>query len=243
MLLTASCSTGYTLRGISRTRLVVDKRYDAQPDAAAVQFLAPYKAKVDSVMSPVLGVVATDMVAERPESNLSNLLADILVAMSADYGEKPDFGVYNIGGIRAALVKGEVTYGDVLDVAPFENKICFVTLSGESVLRLFGQMAMRGGECVSHGVELVIGSDGRLRSARLHGKDVDPQASYRVVTIDYVAQGNDQMTAFKEGTALNAPEEAKNNSREVIADYFRRMTEQGKVVTAEVEGRIRVSDE
>ena len=32
--------------------------------------------------------------------------------------------MYNKGGIRADLTKGDVTYGDILDVAPFENKIC-----------------------------------------------------------------------------------------------------------------------
>ena len=43
------------------------------------------------------------MVAHRPESDLSNLLADIMVWAARDYNEKVDFGVYNMGGIRAAL--------------------------------------------------------------------------------------------------------------------------------------------
>ena len=68
------------------------------------------------------------MHADRPESDLSNLLADILVWAAKDYGESPVLGIYNMGGIRADLTKGDVTYGDVLDVAPFENKICFTTL-------------------------------------------------------------------------------------------------------------------
>ena len=236
-LLTA-CKSHYALDNISRQRIVIDSRYDAAPDAAAAIFLAPYKQQVDSIMGPVLGEVARNMEAKRPESPLSNLLPDILVAMAEDYGEKPDFGVYNIGGIRASLIKGKVTYGDVLDVAPFENKICFITLSGAKVLELFGQMAKRGGEGVSHGVQLVISSDGRLLSARLHGKEIDPAAAYRITTIDYIAQGNDQLTAFKDGTDLNSPQEEKNNSRYIIADYFRRMTEQGKVIDAQTEGRI-----
>lgn len=241
VLLTA-CKSHYALTGISRERIAVDSRYDASPDAWADTFLAPYKLKVDSAMGPVLGKVARDMSAERPESPLSNLMADILMAMADEYGEKPDFGIYNIGGIRASLLKGEVTYGDVLDVAPFDNKICFVTLTGEKVLELFRQIAKRGGECVSHGVELVISPDGELLSARLNGKDIDPKASYRATTIDYVAQGNDGMTAFKSGTDMNSPQEEKNNSRNVIANYFRRMTASGKAVDAQVEGRITVKE-
>ena len=242
-LVLAACKSHYTLGDVSRQRIVIDSRYDAHPDAQAAAFLAPYKQKVDSVMEPVLGEVARDMAAVRPESNLSNLLPDILVAMSDEYGEKPDFGIYNIGGIRAALVKGKVTYGDVLDVAPFENKICFITLTGEKVLELFSQIAKRGGECVSHGVELVISRDGKLLSARLHGKEIDPTASYRITTIDYVAQGNDGLTAFKSGTDLNSPKEDKNNSRYIIANYFQRMAAQGKVVDAQPEGRIVVKEE
>lgn len=237
-LLLTGCKSHYTLDNISRERIVIDSRYDTAPDAEAASFLAPYKQKVDSAMGPVLGEVARNMDAFRPESSLSNLLPDILVFMAEDYGEKPDFGVYNIGGIRASFIKGEVTYGDVLAVAPFENKICFITLSGEKVLELFGQIAKRGGEGVSRGVQLVISGDGRLLSASLHGKEIDPAASYRITTIDYVAQGNDQLTAFKDGTDLNSPKGEKNNSRYIIADYFRRMTAQGKVVDAQTEGRI-----
>ena len=238
----AACTTHYTVTDVSRTRLVIDKRYDAQPDSRAIAFLAPYKQKVDSVMGPVLGTVACDMAALRPESNLSNLLPDILVYMSKDYNEKPDFGVYNIGGIRAALSKGQVTYGDVLDVAPFENKICFLTLKGNDVLDLFAQIAKRGGEGVSHGVELVITNDGQLRSARLNGEEIHPQKAYRITTIDYLSQGNDGMPAFTKCTDLNSPQEEKNNTRYLIADYFREMQAKGQVVDAKVEGRIKIEN-
>lgn len=241
-LLTA-CTTHYKLADVSRSRILIDKTYDSAPDAAANRFLAPYKATVDSVMEPVVGQVACDMAGDRPESPLSNLLPDIFIYMAKDYQEKPDFAVYNVGGIRAALSKGKVTYGDVLDVAPFENKICFITLTGDKVLQLFQQIAAKGGEGVSKGVQLVISKDGKLLSARLHGKEIDPQASYRVTTIDYLVQGNDGLTAFKSGTDLNSPKEEKNNARYVITDYFREMMKQGKVVDAKIEGRIKVKSE
>ena len=237
MMLTA-CSSRYQLTDVSRTRILIDKTYDAAPDAAAAAFLAPYKQTVDSVMGPVVGEAARDMAAERPESTLSNLLPDIFMHMAQHYNEKPDFAVYNMGGIRAALSKGKVTYGDVLDVAPFENKICFLTLSGDKVLELFSQIAMRGGEGVSKGVQLVITKDGQLLSARVNGKEIDPQANYRITTIDYLAQGNDGMPAFKSGTDLNSPKDDKNNARYVITDYFKEMMKAGRAVDAKVEGRI-----
>ena len=237
MMLTA-CTTHYKLTNVSRTRILVDKTYDANPDAKAMAFLAPYKQKVDSIMGPVVGEVAHNMAASRPESDLSNLLPDIFIYMAKNYGEKPDFAVYNMGGIRSAFAKGKVTYGDVLDVAPFENKICFLTLTGEKVKELFAQIAKRGGEGVSKGVELVITKDGQLVSARLNGKEIDPSAKYRVTTIDYLAQGNDGLVAFKSATDLNSPQEDSNNARYVIRDYFQEMMKQGIVVDEKVEGRI-----
>jgi len=238
LLSATACTSHYTLTDVSRQRVVIDKRYDSNPDKSTTLFLAPYKQKVDAVMSPVLGHVARDMVANRPESDLSNLLADILMWAAKDYNEKPVLAVYNMGGIRAALTKGPVTYGNVLAVAPFENKIAFTTLKGTDLLELFKQIAHRGGEGVSRGVQLVISEKGDLLSARLNGQEIDPQASYRVTTIDYLVQGNDGMPAFKNGTDLVAPQEDSNNSRFIIMNYFKAKEAKGETVDSQVEGRI-----
>ena len=240
VLIPSSCSTSYEVAGFERSRILIDSTYDNAADKAVTDFMRPYKRQVDSIMSPVVGRTANYMAAEKPESKLSNLLTDILVWAGKDYGEKPDFAVYNIGGMRSAFAKGEVTYGDVLDVAPFENKICFVTLTGAKVKELFGQIAAAGGEGVSHGVELAITKDGRLKSARLNGKEIDPAGEYRIATLDFVAQGNDNMTAFKSSTDVNSPTSKDNNVRFIIMKYMQEMMKQGKSVDAKIEGRIKI---
>lgn len=241
-LMSVSCSSGYRITGFERSRILVDSTFDGTPDKAVADFIAPYRQHVDSIMSPVVGRTAAYMYADRPESPLSNLLADILVWCGKDYGERPDFAVYNIGGIRSAFAKGDVTYGDVLDVAPFENKICFVTLTGSKVLELFGQIAKVGGEGVSHGVELTITADGRLESALLNGKEIDAEAEYRVATLDYVAQGNDNMAAFKAATDLKSPQSKDNNVRFIIMRYMKEKAAQGQEVESHIEGRIKIKD-
>ena len=228
-----SCRSHYEVTQVQRSRILVDSRYDVA-HSEATQWLAPYAARVDSLMSPVVGTAACDMAAHRPESPLSNLLSDILVWGAQRMGEQPDLAVYNMGGIRAALSRGKVTIGDVLDVAPFENKLCLLSLSGERLLELFGQIASVGGEGVSHGVALVIDGRGRLVSALLHGKPVDPQATYRIATLDYLAQGNDRLEAFKAKTRVVSPQEETNNVRYIIMDYFRAKG----TVEAHTEGRI-----
>lgn len=226
------------LANISGTRVLVDSRYDAQPDAEATAFLKPYSAKVDSLMSPVVGQTARYMASKRPESELSNLLPDILIWASKRFNEKPDFAVYNVGGIRAAFAKGNITVGDVLDVAPFENKICFLTLSGDKVRELFTQIAVRYGEGVSHAVKLEIGKDSTLVSATVNGEPIDVKKSYRIATLDYLAQGNDQMVAFKAKTDVVSPQNEENNVRFLIMDYFRAFAAKGQAVDSKVEGRI-----
>lgn len=236
----SSCHTPYVMTSVERTRVLVDGKYDANPDKRAQAFLRPYKAKVDSLMSPVVGRVARYMAAQRPESALSNLLADILLWSGGDYNEHPDFAIYNMGGIRAAFAEGEVTLGDILNVAPFENKVCFITLSGAKVTELFKQMAKRGGEGLSRGAELEITTDGRLTKALVHGKPVDESRAYRVATLDYLAQGNDGLEAFKAKTGVNSPQGVENNVRALIARYFKAQTAAGKTVDSQVEGRIKI---
>ncbi len=234
----ASCSTGVTVTKMERTRMVIDSRYDGRETAEVKEFMAPYTAVVDSIMKPVVGRIEVNAEAYRPESPLSNLLADILVWAGKDYSEKPDLGMYNMGGIRASLTKGDVTYGDILEVAPFDNKICFLTLTGADLLELFQQFASRGGEGVSRSVRLWATADRELKRVTINGKDIDPKANYRIATIDYLAAGNDKLTVFQKKTDYNAPSGSENDCKEVICRYFRAMKKEGTKVIPKVEGRI-----
>lgn len=228
----------YKVSKIERTRILIDSTYDAAIPDEVVAFLTPYKHVVDSMMEPVVGHVARNMKVYRPESPLSNLLADILIWASEGYNENPVMAVYNMGGIRANLSQGKVTLGNVVDVAPFENKICFLTLTGEHLLQLFQDMANTGGEGVSRGVHLVMNKDKKVVSVTLHGHAIVPDAKYRIATIDYLAHGNDHLTSFLKKTDFVAPADASNNTRELIANYFRAMEAKGIVVDSKVEGRI-----
>lgn len=239
LLMSVPCTAQkYKVAKVERTRILIDKSWDAKPDAEAAAFIAPYKQKVDSIMGPVVGSLAHDMTRHRPESELSNLLTDILVWGGRDFNEQPVFAVYNMGGIRSNLAKGKVTVGDINDMAPFENKICFLTLSGDKVLELFQQIAHRGGEGLSHAVKLVITKDGHLKSATINGEPVDPQKQYRIATLDYLAEGNDQLVAFKSGTDVVAPKKKENNVRYIIMNYFREKMAKGESVKSELENRV-----
>ena len=50
------------------------------------------------------------------------------------------------------------------------------------------------------------------------------------------------MTAFTEGKDDVSPEDASNNSRYLIMNYFKDKYARGEVVDAQVEGRIKIQD-
>ena len=238
LLTGASCTSQYKIVNVERTRIVIDDRFDQSPDSAALAFIAPYKHAVDSMSSPIVGRAANDMEKGRPESRLSNLLSDIMIWGAERVGENPDFALYNMGGIRATIAKGDVTYGDVLDVAPFENKLSVFTLTGEKVMQLMNEIAANGGEGVSSSVRIVISNDNKLVSATINGKEIDKTKNYRVATIDYLVQGNDGLEALASATDIKSLTDSKYNSRFIIMDYFKDMMKKGKEVKSEIEGRI-----
>ena len=240
-IMTAACSSHrYTVEKADFRRYTIDSSYDNLPNAEAEKFIAPYRQTVDSIMSPIVGYAAYAMEAGRPESLLSNFLTDILVAAGGDFNEKPDLGIYNIGGIRASISKGPIRAGDIIDVAPFENKLCFLTLTGKDLISLFEQIAARGGEGVSSQVRAVISKDGRLRSLSIKGEPVREEATYRIATIDYLAEGNDGMPAFTLGTDRKMLSDKSNNLRYIIISHLQHLMKQGKMAESSLEGRITI---
>lgn len=68
------------------------------------------------------------------------------------------------------------------------------------------------------------------------GEQVDPEKDYQVATIDYLAEGNDRLGAFKKATAKVEPENAV--LRDLFIEYVKRVEAAGRCVDAKIEGRI-----
>lgn len=230
----ATFAQRYELGDVKAGRYEVTRRLDANPDSGALRVVAPYRHAVDSMMSPVLGESEVAMRADRPESLLSNFVADVLREGSLRVGKMADIGLCNIGGLRSTMPKGKVTYGDVLEIAPFENHLCILSLDGRKLTELMEQIAAVGGEGIS-GARLVITADGRLLSAEVGGKPIDPNGIYVISTLDYLAEGNDKMYALKNNLSKNVTDIAV---RDLIMESIRRTAAQGDKITARMEGRI-----
>lgn len=242
LFMLSGCQSGYSLVAVEGGRLEVTPALDARPDSVATAVLAAYQQTVDSIMSPVIGHSAKFMDRFRPESELSNLVADILRFSTADYtGRVADVAVTNMGGLRTSLAEGEITYGNIYEITPFENALCIVRMDGKLLRRLFENVASVHGEGLS-GARLVITRDGKLVSARVGGEEIADDRLYTVATLDYLAEGNDHMDAFTHipDSEKLMPEGA--SVRQLFLNHVCKEEKAGRKVDARIEGRITVQD-
>ena len=242
LLLVVSCqltivNSGWAQRRITTERLEVTNQLDAAPDKEAMRIMAKYKPSVDSLMAPVLGESLTGMTAGRPESTLSNWAADVMVEYS-DFkdGKRADMGLANVGGLRNNMPLGTVRQGDIILISPFNNRLAIVHLKGTDLLELMHNIAAVHGEGVSHEVRMVITADGQLVSATISGQPIDPERTYRIATLDYLAEGNDKMYALKKAVRLDV-------SDLFTRDCMMRYVREHSPISSKLEGRIRVKSE
>ena len=219
-------------RVITTERIEVTNRLDQHPDPEALAIMERYKPAVDSIMSPVLGESLVGMSGGRPESLLSNWAADVLVEYSDfEDGRRADMGLVNVGGLRNNMPQGTVRRGDIILISPFDNRLAIVHLKGSDLLNLFRDIAAVHGEGVSREVRLVITKDGKLIEAKVGGQPVDPERTYRIATLDYLAEGNDRLYSLKQAQRLDV-------SNLFTRDCMMRYVKEHSPITSKLEGRI-----
>ncbi|EJX02124.1 5-nucleotidase family protein [gut metagenome] len=235
-MLFSACRPSYQVTHVEGGRVAIDSTWETMADVEMQALIAPYKAKVDSVMFRIIGQAEVSMNARRPESLLSNLVADILrESASETLGKPADVGLVNMGGLRSVLTKGPVTVANAYEILPFENTLCILTMKGDKLKLLLENVAARGGEGIS-GVKLQISADGKLLAATLNGRPVKDGQDYTVATIDYLAEGNDGMTACLQASERVCPKDG--TLRNLFIRYVEKLTQCGKKVTSRLEGRI-----
>ena len=136
------------------------------------------------------------------------------------------------------MPEGEITYGTIYEIAPFENALCILTMDGATLKELFAEIASVHGEGLS-GAVLQIDEEGNLLDAKVNGRPVEEKKVYTVATIDYLAEGNDRMMAFRKAQSKTFPKDAL--LRGLLLDAVKQCEQKGQFVSAQVEGRIKVS--
>ena len=222
----------YKVSSFCWERIEVTSELDEKPSVEAAAIVAPYKASVDSMMAPALGLSRVAMNAKRPESLLSNWAADVMVEGGTATGLKPaDMGLVNIGGLRNNMPEGIVRRGDIMLISPFENYVVVLEMKGSDLIGLMKDIAAVKGEGVSSSVRMQITEDGQLLSCTIDGKEIEPNRIYTVATIDYLAEGNDKMYSLKKAVKRH---DIGILARDIMMEYVLKH----RVIDSKLEGRI-----
>jgi len=131
---------------------------------------------------------------------MGNLLADLMRE-----GGAADLAFHNRTGIRDVLPKGTVTLRHIYKICPFGNTVFVMDLTGAEVLEILEYSLKTGnrflleisGALVTYDPSKKQGS--RIVSVTLDGKPLDPEATYRVATSNFIADGGDGHVVFKRG--------------------------------------------
>lgn len=191
--------------------------YEGRPVVAdaAVQAIADEAlARAGERRAEKLGVrvAATITRAYDAESAIGNLLTDLMLAAHPE----AEVAMTNGGGLRADLPAGELTYGRLFEVNPFDNRFATVRLLGKHLRRLVTTNLQRGGGIISWAglTARAACKDGALDvEIQVRGKPLADQARYTLVTSDFLASGGDGMIG-----RLKLPEGSVEASDEIIRE-------------------------
>jgi 5'-nucleotidase len=189
------------------------------PDAQVIA--DKYRAAVAPIANRVVGSITADITRTQNlagESALGDVIADGMLAYTQAAGAQ--LALMNPGGIRADLTHafspggeapGQVTFGEVFTVQPFNNLVVTITLTGAQLKAVLEQQFPGfGGQTVQRILQVSSGftytwsstaaPGDKVANIALNGVPIDPAATYRVTTNDFLANGGDGFTNLTGGT-------------------------------------------
>jgi 2',3'-cyclic-nucleotide 2'-phosphodiesterase (5'-nucleotidase family) len=214
------------------------------PDDAEIEkLLGPYSGKVRA-----LNVVIGNLEGELKKGgvgagSLGNFVTDGMKAASLKLGKPVVLAITNAGGLRKnTITPGELRASDIFELLPFENALIELDLTGTQMLKLL--QVVTAGRDAQAGARIQFRWNSedkpefisaRLIDASGREQEIDPLATYRVVTIDYLlklASGSYRM--LQEGknvTPLGV------TMRDALMEYVKAETAAGRPIRARLEGR------
>ncbi|MEU7870658.1 5'-nucleotidase C-terminal domain-containing protein [Dactylosporangium sp. NPDC049140] len=203
-------------------------RNPALVDPEVKKIADKYRVAVAPLANKVVGSISGDITttqAASGETPLGDVIADGQLAYTkASAGAQIAF--MNPGGIRASLTyanspggeaPGQVTYGEAFTVQPFNNLVVtqsftgaqikdvleqqFVGFQGQTVQRM---LQVSAGFTYTYSAAAPAGS--KVSDIKLNGVALDPAATYKVTTNDFLANGGDGFLNLAKGTGrVTAP--------------------------------------
>ncbi|KXT13452.1 hypothetical protein AC579_4247 [Pseudocercospora musae] len=191
----------------------------------------------------ISNVILDQETCQEQECLLGDFMADAMLAYRQNESDTVDFALINAGGIRATIDEGPITRGDVLTSFPFGNSLVEITMSGGDLWNVLegifsGVNPVNSEEVtsflqVSQGIQIEYNPENdngtKLVSVSIGDSDLDREAQYNIVTLDFLAGGGDNFfaTPFEDAITLDTQDE-------VLVAYIR----QQSPVDIALDGRI-----
>ena len=126
-----------------------------------------------------------------PESPLGNLFTDAMLDLIDG-----DVAIHNVtGGIRATLPAGQLTFGAVYEVFPFDNRIVVLTLTGRELRMILANQAQNHGRRAGiSGVRVFVECESdamNVRILRPDGSEILDSDDVRIISNDFLVLGGD----------------------------------------------------
>lgn len=212
-------------------------------DPSVSQMLVVYSPKVrelDAVIGSLKGELRKGGMGA---GSIGNFVSDGMRWQAGlKLGRPVDLAIINGGGLRRnAIGEGELRARDIFELLPFENALTIVELSGEQLVRLLKLLVAnreaQSGARIVYFTKADKTSEIDILKLRTPGgeKDVDPQATYRIVTIDYIVnRGGDISTLLRAGKPAQP---LGITLRDAIMAYVKSETAAGRTIRPNLDGR------
>lgn len=204
-----------------------------EPAGDIEAMIAPYRTQLQDQLAEVLGHAQGEFTKADPEGTLDNLVADALLEVARALTAGPvHASLVNEGGLRIPIPEGPIRMRQAYELLPFENFVTILTLSGSQMERLADEIAVADGEPIA-GWTMELDEDDAV-GVLVAGEPIDPERTYRLATVDYLANGGGTWSVLWE-----AGPEAREDLDILIRDVFVRYLRTHGTVAPTLDGRIR----
>ncbi|MEU9055298.1 bifunctional metallophosphatase/5'-nucleotidase [Streptomyces sp. NPDC048384] len=197
---------------------VVTRDVPKAPDMT--QLISKWNTLAAPIGNRAIGYISADIPSVGTESPLGDLIADAQLAYGKELDPETDLALMNPGGIRAPLTfaakgaegDGVVTYAEGFTVQPFSNTVNLQDLTGAQLIQVLKEQVSGTNAAspkvlqISSGLTYTLdltksGADRVVTdSIKLNGEAINPTATYRVATNNFLAGGGDGFPTLGQGT-------------------------------------------
>ena len=211
-------------------------KFKKNSDVAKVAALVIDAQPTMAAKKEVIGSSDHEIMKGRPESELSNLIVDLIMAEVQEVtGKQVHWGMINFGGIRADLPSGNILMDDVESMLPFINYLVYVEHKGSQVRKILEEMGPRRFQALG-GVRIVV-ENNQIVSIEIGGEPLDDEKVYGMASISFLLNGGDGIRLAENSLAIETLDAIVN---EPVIKHIKKETAAGRKIGYKKDGRITI---